>query len=96
LEGVIRQTTADGQAFSSVIAASLMVAVVVRTKTTASEQYFRPTNLAMRVEEASSLGKNAVVAFVPLAKLAAKLLAARKIATCVAILRSHPAINAAR
>ena len=43
----------------------------------------------------SSPGKNAVVAFFPVAKLAAKLLAAPKIATCVAILRSHPAINAA-
>ena len=45
---------------------------------------------------ASSPGKNAIVAFFPLAQLAAKLLAAPEIATCVAILRSHPAINAAQ
>ena len=39
---------------------------------------------------ASSLLKNAVVAFFNLARLRAKLLAARKISTYVAILTSHP------
>src|SRR5664279_2740834 len=39
---------------------------------------------------------NAFVAFFPLAKLAANLLAARKITTYVIILGSHPAIHAAQ
>jgi hypothetical protein len=44
----------------------------------------------------SRLLKNAVVAFFNLAKLRAKLLAARKTATLVAVLTSHPCDVAAR
>src|SRR5260221_111727 len=44
----------------------------------------------------SSPGKTAVVAFFPLAKLAAKLLAARRITTGVGFWGSHPEIDAAR
>jgi hypothetical protein len=44
----------------------------------------------------NSLLKNAVVAFFNLAKRQAKLVAARKTATCVAVLTSHPCDDAAR
>ena len=44
----------------------------------------------------NSLGKYSILESFPLAKFAAKLLTARKIATYVAILGSHPAIRAAK
>ncbi len=47
-------------------------------------------------EGTNSPGKNSLLEFFPLAKFAAKLLTARKIATYVAILGSHPAIHAAQ
>ena len=45
---------------------------------------------------ASSPGKYSILESFPLAKFAAKLLTARKIATYAAILESHPAIRAAK
>ena len=89
-ERFLRHATKERTLFGNLICLPGTIRVLNRTSDSGPARTVRAED-----GRTSSLLKNAVVAFFNLAKCGAKLCTARKIATCGAILTSHPCGDAA-